>query len=76
VLAGIERIAKACRARGLPASICGDAPSRHPELIEKLIIFGLSSISVPADAFETTCRVVEKAENRLGLAPRKAAVAN
>ena len=76
VLAGIEWIAKACRARGLPVSICGDAPSRHPELIERLIIFGLSSISVPADAFEATCRVVEKAENRLGLAPRKAAVAN
>jgi len=75
VLAGIERVAKACRARGLPVSICGDAPSRHPELIEQLIMFGLSSISVPADAFEATCQVVEEVEQRLGLAGRKAPAA-
>jgi len=64
VLAGIERIAQACRARDMPVSICGDAPSRYPELIPKLIGFGLTSISVPADAFEPTLRAVVEAEAR------------
>jgi pyruvate,water dikinase len=64
VLAGIERIAQACRAHGMPVSICGDAPSRYPELIPKLIDFGLTSISVPADAFEATLSAVVEAEAR------------
>jgi pyruvate,water dikinase len=62
VLAGIERIAQACRAREIPVSICGDAPSRHPELIRRLIGFGLTGISVSADAFEATLHAVEEAE--------------
>jgi pyruvate,water dikinase len=64
VLAGIERIIRACRERAVPVSICGDAPSRHPELIRKLIGFGLNSISVSADAFETTVKAVLEAENQ------------
>jgi len=62
VLAGIERISRACRAHGTPVSICGDAPSRHPELIRQLIGFGLNSISVSADAFEATLEAVAQAE--------------
>ncbi len=62
VPAGIERIALACRAEGIPVSICGDAPSRHPALIRQLIDYGLSSISVSADAFETTRQAVIEAE--------------
>jgi len=62
VMAGIERIAQSCRARDIPVSICGDAPSRNPDLVRKLIGFGLTSISVSADAFETTLRAVEEAE--------------
>ena len=38
----------------MPVSICGDAPSRDPDLVRKLIEFGLTSISVSADAFEVT----------------------
>ena len=64
VLAGIERIAQACHARDMPVSICGDAPSRHPELIHQLIGFGLTSISVSANAFEATLTAVEEAEAR------------
>lgn len=70
VLAAIEQIARACRARDLPVSICGDAPSRYPELIAKFIQFGLTSFSVSAEAFETTLREVVKAEAGLGLAPQ------
>ena len=62
VMAGIERIIQTCRAGDLSVSICGDAPSRHPELIRRLIGFGLTSISVSADAFESTLRTVVEAE--------------
>jgi pyruvate,water dikinase len=62
VLGAIELIARACRARNVPVSICGDAPSRHPGLIRRLIDFGLNSISVSADAFETTLNAVIEAE--------------
>ncbi len=63
VLAGIERITRACREHDIPVSICGDAPARHPELIHKLIEFGLSSISVSANAFEQTLNTVIEAES-------------
>jgi pyruvate,water dikinase len=68
VLGSIGHIAKACRARNMPVSICGDAPSRHPHLVETLIGFGLTSISVSAEAFEPTLREVVRAEAQLGLA--------
>jgi pyruvate,water dikinase len=69
VLAGIKHIAQACRKHDVPVSICGDAPSRHPQLIRKLIEFGLNSISVSADAFETTLAEVIRAETDLGMLP-------
>ena len=69
VLAGIEHIARACRERDVPVSICGDAPSRHPELIRRLIGFGLSSISVSADAFEATLAEVIRVETDPGIFP-------
>ncbi len=65
VLAAIERVAQACRACDMPVSICGDAPSQHPELIRKLIGFGLTSISVSPNAFEATLRAIEEAEANL-----------
>ena len=68
VLAAIERIARACRQRRMPVSICGDAPSRHPGLIAQLLEFGLTSISVSADMLETTIAAVADAEARLGIA--------
>jgi len=69
VLTAIEHITRACREHDLPVSICGDAPSRHPELIRELIGFGLSCISVSADAFETTLAEVIRVETDLGIIP-------
>ena len=72
VLAAIEHIAQACLEHDVPVSICGDAPSRQPELIRKLIEFGPSSISVATDAFETTRAAVIRAETDLGMIPSSA----
>lgn len=68
VLAAIERVARACRARDLPVSLCGNAASHYPDLLPKLIEFGLTSISVTPEAFERTVQVVAEAEAALGLA--------
>ena len=65
VLGAIEHIAQVCRAHDIPVSICGDAPSRHPDLIRQLIDYGLSSISVSADAFQATVQAVAEAEANL-----------
>jgi pyruvate,water dikinase len=73
VLAGMERIIRACRGRGIQVSICGDAPARYQELIEKLIEFGISGISVPADVLDTVLEAVRKVEARLGIGARTAA---
>jgi pyruvate,water dikinase len=75
VMAGIERIIRGCREQDTTVSICGDAPARHPELVEKLVGLGISSISVPSDALELTIDAVAKAEARLGIGPRDAAEA-
>jgi pyruvate,water dikinase len=64
----IAVIAKACRAAGKPASICGNAPSRYPELVPRLISAGLTSLSVSPEAFETTRKAVIEAEAALGFA--------
>lgn len=67
VLAAVALVVRACRARGVPVSICGDGPSRHPAMIERLIELGVTSVSVSADAFEAAVREVDRAEARLGL---------
>ena len=54
----------ACRARGVPVSMCGDAPSRHPELVARLVELGIDSLSVSAEAFEATVAAVREAERR------------
>ncbi len=65
VLAAMERIARAARARDLPVSICGNAPSRYPEILEPLLRFGLTSFSVAPESFEKTVAVVAAAEHKL-----------
>ncbi|HET7458196.1 MAG TPA: phosphoenolpyruvate synthase [Gemmatimonadaceae bacterium] len=61
----IRRIVAECRRLGITCSICGQAPSVHPEYAEMLVRFGIDSISVNADAIEATRRNVASAEQRL-----------
>jgi pyruvate,water dikinase len=65
VLAAMERIARAARARNLSVSICGNAPSRYPELVEPLLRFGFTSFSVAAESFARTVEAVSAAEQKI-----------
>ena len=65
VLDAIESIIRECRRLGLTCSICGQAPSVHPEYAERLVRWGIDSISVNVDAIERTRRNVAIAEQAL-----------
>jgi pyruvate,water dikinase len=67
VLNAIESIIAECRRLGLTCSICGQAPSVHPEYAERLVRWGIDSISVNVDAIERTRRNVAIAERALML---------
>ncbi|MCX6774117.1 MAG: phosphoenolpyruvate synthase [Candidatus Micrarchaeota archaeon] len=67
VMEAIKMVVKTCNRRGITASICGQAPSVYPELTERLIEFGITSVSVNPDAFERTKKIVASAEKRVML---------
>ena len=61
----LERIVKICRKKGVASSICGQAPSAYPDLVEKLVEWGITSISVNPDAIKRTREIVHEAEKKL-----------
>lgn len=65
VLHAIEQIIVKAHRAGITASICGQAPSTHPEYAEQLVRWGIDSISVSPDAVHVTRRNIAAAEQRL-----------
>jgi pyruvate,water dikinase len=63
----IKRTIEVCREHGVTASICGQAPSVYPEISEKLVEYGVTSISVNPDMIEQTRRLVASVEEKLVL---------
>jgi pyruvate,water dikinase len=66
VLMALEKVIKAATERGVTASICGQAPSDYPEITEKLVEWGITSVSVNPDVIEKTREVIAAVESRLG----------
>jgi len=65
VLWSLKRAITTASRRGIKSSICGQAPSNHPELVEKLVRWGISSISVSPDVVDHTRDIVAWAEKKL-----------
>ena len=65
VLWALERVITTCRKRGVTVSICGQAPSDYPELVEKLVDWGITSVSVNRDVVMQVHETIHAAELKL-----------
>ena len=68
----LRQLIPRARAAGLETSICGQAPSVHPEYAELLVRAGIDAISVSLDAVDRTRRLIAAAEQRLLLEAARA----
>lgn len=67
VLRSIEKVIKTCAKNGVTCSLCGQAPSVYPDFAEKLVEYGITSMSVNPDAIESVRRHVASAEKKIML---------
>lgn len=65
VLWALEKTIKTCTKKGITCGICGQAPSQYPELVEKLVSWGITSISVNPDAIGRTREIVHQVEQKV-----------
>lgn len=64
VLWAFEHVVKTCVKRGVTCSMCGQAPSDYPVLIDKLVSWGITSVSVNPDAIDHVRETVYEAEKK------------
>jgi pyruvate,water dikinase len=69
VMIALEQLVTTARRRGITSSICGQAPSDYPDLAEKLVEWGITSISVNPDVIDKTRKIIADAEAKLGVQP-------
>jgi len=63
----ISEVVKVCKKRGKYIGICGQAPSVYPEITEKLVEWGVTSVSVSPDMIDTTRDIIAAVESKLGI---------
>jgi pyruvate,water dikinase len=67
VMISIEKVVRTCKKLGVTCSICGQAPSVYPEITEKLVEWGVTSISVSPDMIDVTRDIIARVEAKLGI---------
>jgi pyruvate, water dikinase len=67
VMISIEKVVRTCKEKGVTCSICGQAPSVYPEITQKLVEWGCTSISVSPDMIDVTRDIIAEAEKKLGI---------
>lgn len=65
VLWALEKTISTCKKRKIMCGICGQAPSEYPELVEKLVKWGITSVSVNPDAIDRTRQIVYDSEVKI-----------
>jgi pyruvate,water dikinase len=65
VLKAIRHVIRTAKRYGITSSICGQAPSVYPEIVEFLVREGIDSISVNPDAVISTRRLVASIERKI-----------
>lgn len=65
VLRAMSHVIRTCTARGVTTSICGQAPSNYPEVVEFLVREGAVSMSVNPDKVIETKQLVAGIEQKL-----------
>jgi len=64
VLYALRKTIKTCNKYNITSSICGQAPSQYPELLEKLVSWGITSISLNPDALDRGRELIAWAEKQ------------
>ncbi|MBI2310040.1 phosphoenolpyruvate synthase [Candidatus Collierbacteria bacterium] len=64
VLWSLKRLITSAAKRGVTSSICGQAPSIYPELVEELVKWGITSVSISPDRINTTRKLIYEAERK------------
>ena len=65
LLWAFERVVRTCHKRGVTSSMCGQAPSDYPDLIDKLVKWGITSVSVNPDAVDHVRETIYEAEKKV-----------
>ena len=60
----LEKTIRTASDAKISCSICGQAPSIYPELTQKLVEWGITSISVNPDAIDATREIIYEAEEK------------
>jgi len=65
VVQALRQLTHTAKSLGLPCIVCGEAPTQHPELLTHLVRWGITGVSVPADAVVQTKQAIARAEHQL-----------
>lgn len=65
VLWALRRVIRKCNKAGIKSSICGQAPSEYPEIVEHLVKWGITGISVNPDVIDKTREIVHDVERKI-----------
>lgn len=65
VLWSLKRVIKACHKHKVTSSICGQAVSSYDSLVEDLVKYGVTSVSVNPDAVGRVQKVIQEAERKI-----------
>lgn len=61
----LERTIRICREHHITSSICGQAPSDYPDMTEKLVRWGITSVSLNPDRIEDTRALIYETEGKM-----------